>query len=191
MPVEDNDPIFEKLKNNSAGWNPMFRWVNDLDDVANDINIPHEDYPLRVDKTKELIQMYVEAKPSLLTSFDIKSMHSYLFSGEDFNRKYIKVGGWRDTHVTVGNYTPPDPFHLDFLMNKITPVVFKSNTQSLTGKLFNATSESEMIDWYILFESIHPFQDGNGRVGGIALAVMSYTLRNGWYLVPLPYHYPM
>jgi fido (protein-threonine AMPylation protein) len=35
------------------------------------------------------------------------------------------------------------------------------------------TNEESIKNWYISFETIHHFSDGNGRVGGIILAAYS------------------
>ena len=40
-----------------------------------------------------------------------------------------------------------------------------------------------LIHWYSDFETIHLYQDGNGRTGGIIVAAFSY-LQLGIYLAP-------
>jgi fido (protein-threonine AMPylation protein) len=39
------------------------------------------------------------------------------------------------------------------------------------------------LAWYQQFETIHPFIDGNGRVGGVVIAVLSFNV-NGVFTVP-------
>ena len=46
-----------------------------------------------------------------------------------------------------------------------------------------------LLDWYSDFETIHPFQDGNGRVGGVVVAVYSNLWSTeGKYLAPCQYY---
>ena len=44
------------------------------------------------------------------------------------------------------------------------------------------TGLGTLKDWYHDFETIHPFQDGNGRVGGVTVAVLARKFRpeKGW-----------
>jgi Fic family protein len=65
-------------------------------------------------------------------------------------------------------------------MSRIAPVEIGNNSR----KAFFVNNEEELVWWYMLFETIHPFQDGNGRVGGIVVAIMSYSLYRK-YLIPI------
>lgn len=58
---------------------------------------------------------------------------------------------WRNCGVRVGNHIPPNPRELDRLMDR-----WHSNLDTMTPE-----------EAYKCFEEIHPFIDGNGRVGKI------------------------
>jgi Fic family protein len=90
----------------------------------------------------------------------IKRLHGRLFKGlEDVQGP---VGQFRDTQVYVGpRYTPPPPSEVEGLM------------QDLIDYL---TTDDEKIPdliklalFHYQFEAIHPFGDGNGRVGRILI----------------------
>ena len=44
-------------------------------------------------------------------------------------------------------------------------------------------SQENLRHWYFDFETIHPFVDGNGRVGGIIIAAATHR-QHGIYLAP-------
>lgn len=188
------EEIFHKVENDAKLFVPKFTWSDDINEVADKINIPHkDDYPLRVGKTKELIEEYLKGdlNPKLglgglyrITEYSIKQMHSYLFRGYPYNEKNILIGEYRKVGVEVnkvGGYVFPEPLQIPYLMSKITPVEFGSNER----KAFFANEEPDFIWWYQLFQTIHPFQDGNGRVGGIVVACLSYSMYHK-YLTPIP-----
>jgi len=183
------DEIFHKVERDAKDFIPKFTWSEDVNEVADKINRPHEDYPLRVGKTKEIIEEYLignlNPKSGLgetwrISEREIKEMHSILFGGDGFNDKHILRGDYRKTNVTVGKHTPPEPLQLTYLMSRITPVEIGNNER----KAFFVQNEEDLIRWYQLFETIHPFQDGNGRIGGIVVSIMSYSLYRK-YLMPI------
>lgn len=190
------EEIFYKVEHEAKRFNPNFAWTDSIDEVAYMINRPHDDYPWRSQKTKELIEQYLEGNlksekgmGSLyrITEMDIKSMHSYLFDGLGFNQKHILRGAYRTTHVDIKNtktdeilFTPPEPLQIPYLMSRVAPIEIGGNER----KAFFVMSEEELVWWYRLFETIHPFQDGNGRVGGIVVAIFSYSLYKK-YLMPV------
>jgi fido (protein-threonine AMPylation protein) len=146
-------------------FNPKFYTTNDLNECANQINLPHEDYPILVDVTKEIIELGIKNNKTELTLNDILAFHSLLF--REYNPKHILIGKFRLVEVTVAENKTPHPWKLPELMFQIMPVNVNSNLK----------------DWYKNFQLIHPFHDGNGRIGGIVIAILSF-LKEGKFLVP-------
>ncbi len=67
---------------------------------------------------------------------------------------------WREVNVTVGTATPPDWKEVPRLMDQ----------------LFAAEGDLSPTGYFKEFEEIHPFRDGNGRVGALI-----YNFLNGTY----------
>ncbi|MEA2036047.1 MAG: Fic family protein [Nanoarchaeota archaeon] len=68
-------------------------------------------------------------------------------------------GKYRDYRVRVGDYVPPDWQDVSSLMNKLVRFV---NNSKLNSVELAARA-------HYRFESIHPFGDGNGRIGRLLL----------------------
>ena len=148
-------------------WVPKFRWVNSVEAVADLINLPHEDYPARVQDTIEQItnlQEIYKSFPVPISKYLLWSIHADIFSEAPW------AGDWRKVDVIVGNFRPPSWYFIEEDMKH-----FIADSQYITdiGNLYT---------WYHNFETIHPFRDGNGRVGGIIVAVISHLIdpKNGW-----------
>lgn len=186
---------FDTLR--TSPWEPQFKWVDDVMEAADVINSWHEDYPDRVDRTMSIMlywahilpAKYKRKRPPTETSGSCFSMGIPDFASERWSLpisqpflKSIHVdifndvghkGKWRESNVTVGLHRPPDYTLISKFMNELTD---KTTIYNL----------DDLKDWYSDFETIHPFFDGNGRVGGVVLSVYSYLLtgRERW-LVPL------
>lgn len=161
---------FESLR--IIPWNPKFKWIEDSKEAADLINQPHEDYPIRVNDTflciiHELMKVKCSQRAYPISPIWIKDIHKRLFNDKSF------AGMFRDMDVVVGNHRPPKSFTIASYMMQLKTVTAVKSIDDLT-------------DWYYDFETIHPFQDGNGRVGGVVLSVISSLLepKNG-YLAPL------
>lgn len=160
---------FDDLYRVSNEWQPVLTCVSTLEEAADCINFPHEDYPEFVDSTlTTLKEVLVWLENSDIVERDIKQIHQMCMEGKE----YIKLGDYRTCNVVVsGNLVPPQPYLIPQMMMSICPV----------GKSIQKNDVS-IIDWYKQFETIHPFEDGNGRTGGIIMAAISY-INGGKYLV--------
>jgi len=146
-------------------WNPFFSLVDSIEVCADKINQPHEDYPIRVPITQALIRLAITSDWTELDEATILYLHRELFL---FNPNDIKAGAYRDCMVQVGPHLPPPPILLQELMDLLLPV----------KKGIDPTV------WYKQFETVHPFQDGNGRIGGIVLAWLSYEPETKLMMAP-------
>ena len=142
------------------------------------INIHHNDFPIHVSITEAVLKTIVSVilDGQLIDQQLIKQIHSAIFAGTEFLEKGIKVGAWREVDVQVGNHFPPPHYKVPELMNSLTTI----NVQEIEPE--------HVLDivtrWYIHFNSIHPFQDGNGRVSWSHRAAI-YKVVKGEYLCPL------
>jgi len=179
--MSDLETIFEEVKERSAEWRPKFVDVEDVRTLADMINKPHEDYPKRVDATEFCIRSIIGFDEHEMDEGFLFLCHSTIMTGLESRGRYRTkevhiVGSSQMVNVATGEiltkreivYTPPNYLLIPYLMSRIMPV----------------RSTDDLIQWYRLFQSIHPFEDGNGRVGGVILGVLNF-LKTGKYLAPL------
>jgi Fic family protein/DNA-binding XRE family transcriptional regulator len=106
----------------------------------------------------------LQKKDFILTEELIKGLHLRLMNGilsdaGQYRRHSVRIMG---THVTVANYLKvPD------LMNKLANASTQKQTDIIAG----------LAQIHAAFEKIHPFSDGNGRVG--RLIMLAQALRAG------------
>ncbi len=106
------------------------------------------------------IDMVIEQANQPLSEAFIKQLHRTLKNGtSDSRNDWFAVGDYKKLPNEVGgkDTTPPEE-----VSNQIATLLKKYNAV----KRRNLT---ELIDFHYQFESIHPFQDGNGRVGRLIL----------------------
>jgi len=129
--------------------------------AADQINRPHSDYPARVDNTLKAIEFYADRKEKI-TWADAKQIHS-LVMWNLYDVTQIGTERTRNVHVTgQGAFRPPDPHLLPDMLDCLFPV----------------TPDEDLIDWYHSFEIVHPFIDGNGRVGGIIYTALTFIAKS-------------
>lgn len=90
----------------------------------------------------------------------IKDLHAVLKNGTSDSRKdWFAVGNYKKLPNEVGGRetTPPEQ-----VSNEIKKLLRSYNAS-------DRKTMDEIIDFHVRFERIHPFQDGNGRVGRLLL----------------------
>lgn len=108
-----------------------------------------------------------QAEYSLSESF-IKQLHMILKSGTSDSRKaWFAVGDYKKFENEIGGNITTKPEDVQKEIRKLLKEYNSSREKTL----------KEIIDFHYRFERIHPFQDGNGRVG--RLIMFKECLRNG------------
>lgn len=106
------------------------------------------------------IDLAIDSANQKLTEALIKQFHEMLKSGTaDSRREWFAVGSYKRFPNEVGGH------------ETIAPEDVAEKMRMLLG-VYNAKSQhsfEDLLDFHVSFESIHPFQDGNGRVGRLIL----------------------
>ncbi len=106
------------------------------------------------------IDMIIDCANYKLTEKFIKELHFTLKSGTSDSRKdWFNVGEYKKLPNEVGGMMTANP---ETVAQKIKELL----------KSYNERQEhtlEEIIDFHYQFEALHPFQDGNGRVGRLIM----------------------
>lgn len=106
------------------------------------------------------IDLIIDKAKFKLTESFIKKIHFLLKSGTSDNRKdWFHVGEYKKLPNEVGGNETCPPSAVTVKMKELL-----SSYHSIEKKTFE-----DIIDFHYQFEIIHPFQDGNGRVGRLIM----------------------
>ena len=106
------------------------------------------------------IDLIIEGAHTKLTESFIKQLHFILKSGTtDSQKSWFKVGDYKMLENEVGGSETTKPSEVSGAIKALL-------------KEYNSKSKitfDDILDFHVHFESIHPFQDGNGRVGRLIM----------------------
>lgn len=106
------------------------------------------------------IDLIIEKAKSKLTESFIKELHYILKSSTSDSRKdWFKVGDYKKLPNEVGG------------METCLPDEVQNTMKELLNSYYSQKSKTveDIIEFHYKFECIHPFQDGNGRVGRLIM----------------------
>lgn len=122
--------------------------ITDLDDV------------LETSNHFKLVDYMLDIADKRLTEDMIKEFHRILKEGTSDNRKDgFNVGEYKKLPNEAGNMKTTEPNNIGRDMSKL--IEWYNSLKRISIK--------EIIEFHSKFEKIHPFQDGNGRVGRIIM----------------------
>ena len=106
------------------------------------------------------IDLVIEGANTKLTESFIKQLHFILKSGTtDSQKSWFKVGDYKMLENEVGGSETTKPAEVAGAIKALL-------------KEYNSNSKitfDDILDFHVRFECIHPFQDGNGRVGRLIM----------------------
>lgn len=106
------------------------------------------------------IDVIIDKAEETLTESFIKELHLLLKSGTSDSRKdWFAVGDYKRLPNEVGGNETTAPEHVGKEIKRLL-----KEYNSIKKKSFE-----DILDFHQRFESIHPFQDGNGRVGRLLM----------------------
>lgn len=122
--------------------------ITDIDDVLETAN------------HFKLVDYMLDIADKRLTEDMIKEFHKILKEGTSDSRKeWFNVGKYKKLPNEAGNMKTTEPKNVERDMSKL--MEWYNSLGKVTIK--------EIIEFHSKFEKIHPFQDGNGRVGRIIM----------------------
>lgn len=106
------------------------------------------------------IDLVIDDANRALSQAMIKRLHEILKSGtSDSRQDWFAVGEYKKLPNEVGGQETAAPEDVESRMRALLNA-YNANTRKTLR---------DLLDFHVQFESIHPFQDGNGRVGRLIL----------------------
>ena len=136
------------------------RYIFDTNTISGGNEVLNVDDVIETTNHFRCIDMIIDHAKAVLTEKFIKELHMTLKSGTSDSRKdWFAVGDYKKLPNEVGGMETALPEEVD---NKMKALLTEYKAKE--GKTLE-----DILDFHVKFERIHPFQDGNGRVGRLIM----------------------
>lgn len=143
------------------------RYIYETNTIGEENEVLYVDDIVETANHFRCIDMVIDNAGKKLTETFIKRLHLTLKSGTSDSRKdWFMVGDYKLRPNEVGGTKTTSPKNVEAQIKQLL---------ELYGEKENLSFE-EILDFHYEFEKIHPFQDGNGRIGRLIL--LSQCLSN-------------
>lgn len=136
------------------------RYIFETNTIGFDNEVINVDDVIETANHFRCIDYIIDTSNMLLTEKYIKELHGMLKAGTSDSRKdWFAVGDYKKLPNEVGGNDTALPENVSSEMQALLQAYNTSRKKTL----------DELIAFHVTFEQIHPFQDGNGRVGRLIL----------------------
>lgn len=136
------------------------RYIFETNTIGFENEVVNVDDVIETSNHFRCIDIAIDQAMGTLTEKFIKELHAVLKTGTSDSRKdWFAVGEYKKLPNEVGSNDTTLP---EDVANKMRELLVEYNAQS--SKTFE-----DIVAFHVAFERIHPFQDGNGRVGRLIL----------------------
>lgn len=162
----DEAEIVESVYNSNAIENSTLT-LKETEKILLEMEISRDISVREVFEAKNLARVleYVRAKPEEMTQEAILLLHRMLIGNinESIAGRFRK----KDEYVRIGTYIAPPPEHIKRLIDEILIEYSSDHISFFLDKI---------AKFHLDFETIHPFMDGNGRIGRVLISYHLYRL---------------
>lgn len=136
------------------------RYIFETDTIGVDCGAVKVDDIVETANHFKCIDIIIENAKRTITETFIKDLHRTLKSGTTHARQdWFAIGDYKRLPNTVGDMHTAQP---EEVADKMKELLFEYKAKS-------EKSLDDLLDFHYKFECIHPFQDGNGRIGRLLL----------------------
>ena len=136
------------------------RYIYETNSLLNEKNAIDVDDIMETVNHFRCIDLVIDRANSELSESFIKKLHFILKTGtKSGNNERFAVGDYKKYPNIVGNMETTNPENVSNEMKKLLKEYNADKTKNLT----------DILEFHYYFESIHPFQDGNGRIGRLIM----------------------
>lgn len=136
------------------------RYIYETNTISADGKVLNVDDIMETANHFRCIDLIIDHAEDKIKENFVKLLHATLKGGTGDSRKeWFAVGDYKRLPNEVGGKETAAPEEVSGKMGALIKAYNRSKEKTL----------SQLIDFHFHFESIHPFQDGNGRVGRLIL----------------------